>query len=178
MRVEPRGGGLRPRESDTRPYAERTLSVTTKLARFTRRHANFGRLGGHAAPGVDGERFARPAVKDSGWEPDGVTRQVRFCEEPGAESSHGRDIVAPPGNQAANREHQRLPKRGQGPGLLSDHDFHSVCISVRRKPWSVPVFRRWSVPVFRRSLAASRSYPPPRSTTPASRSGTDGGCRT
>jgi len=27
--------------------------------------------------------------------------------------------VAPPGNQAANREHKRLPKRRQGPGLLS-----------------------------------------------------------
>jgi hypothetical protein len=28
MRVEQRGGGLRQRESDTRPYAERTLTVT------------------------------------------------------------------------------------------------------------------------------------------------------
>jgi hypothetical protein len=34
---------------------------------------------------------------------------------------HGRDIVAPPGNPAANREHQLLPKRRQGHGLLSDH---------------------------------------------------------
>ena len=35
MRAEQRGGGLRQRESDTRPYAERTLTVTTKLERFT-----------------------------------------------------------------------------------------------------------------------------------------------
>jgi len=35
MRVEQRGGGLRQRESETRPYAERTLTVTTKLERFT-----------------------------------------------------------------------------------------------------------------------------------------------
>ena len=35
MRAERRGGGLRQRESDTRPYAERTLTVTTKLERFT-----------------------------------------------------------------------------------------------------------------------------------------------
>ena len=35
MRAERRGGGLRQRESDTRPYAERILSVTTKLERFT-----------------------------------------------------------------------------------------------------------------------------------------------
>jgi hypothetical protein len=34
-RVEHRGGGLRERESDTRPYAERILPVTTKLERFT-----------------------------------------------------------------------------------------------------------------------------------------------
>jgi len=42
-------------------------------------------------------------VEDSNWEPDGVTLQVRFCEESGAEPSHGGDIAAPPGNQAANR---------------------------------------------------------------------------
>ena len=34
------------------------------------------------------------------WEPDGVTLQVRFCEEPGNEAAHGQNIVAPPGNQA------------------------------------------------------------------------------
>jgi len=34
------------------------------------------------APGVDG--FLRPSIgDDSNWEPDGVTLQVRFCEEPG-----------------------------------------------------------------------------------------------
>jgi len=35
MLVEQRGGGLRQRESDTRPYAERIKTVTTKLERFT-----------------------------------------------------------------------------------------------------------------------------------------------
>jgi len=29
---------------------------------------------------------------------------VRFCEGPGRNSDHGRDHVAPPGKQAANRE--------------------------------------------------------------------------
>jgi hypothetical protein len=66
----------------------------------------------------------RPLVQDSDWEPDGVTLQVRFCEESGAEPSHDRDSVAPPGNQAANREHQLLSKRRQGPGLLSPYYSH------------------------------------------------------
>lgn len=35
MREERRGGGLRQRKSDTRPYAERILTVATKLERFT-----------------------------------------------------------------------------------------------------------------------------------------------
>lgn len=35
MRVEQRSGGLRQRERETRPYSERTLSVTTRLERFT-----------------------------------------------------------------------------------------------------------------------------------------------
>ena len=78
MRAEQRGGGLRQRESDTRPYAERTLSVTTKLERFTRMareepqtrftslmgllfdpeglRESFGRQDGGKAPGVDGIR--------------------------------------------------------------------------------------------------------------------------
>jgi hypothetical protein len=43
---------------------------------------------------------------------------VRFCEGPGCNLDHGRDHVAPPGKQAANREHKlRLPVRGV-PGLL------------------------------------------------------------
>jgi len=37
----------------------------------------------------------------------------------GNEPSHGRDIVAPPGNQAANSENKLLAKRRQEPGLLS-----------------------------------------------------------
>jgi hypothetical protein len=78
MPVEPRGGGLRQRESDTRPYAERTLTVTTKLERFTLKareepqtrfnalmgllwdpdglRESFGRQDGRKAPGVDGVR--------------------------------------------------------------------------------------------------------------------------
>jgi len=35
MRVEQRGGGLRQCAGETRPYTERTLSVTTMPARFT-----------------------------------------------------------------------------------------------------------------------------------------------
>jgi hypothetical protein len=76
MLVEPGGGGLRERESETRPYAERTLTVTTKLERFTLKareepqtrftalmgllwdldglRASFGRQDGRKAPGVDG----------------------------------------------------------------------------------------------------------------------------
>lgn len=78
MLVEPRGGGLRQRESDTRPYAERTLPVTTKLKRFTLKareeprtrftalmgllwdpdglRESFRRQDGRKAPGVDGVR--------------------------------------------------------------------------------------------------------------------------
>lgn len=78
MRVEPRGGGLRQRERATRPYAERTLTVTTKLKRFTLKareelhtrftslmgllfdldglRESFGRQDGRKAPGVDGVR--------------------------------------------------------------------------------------------------------------------------
>jgi len=73
-------------------------------------------------------------VEDSNWEPDGVTLQVRFCEESGAEPSHGRDIVAPPGNQAANRENKLLPKRRQGPGLLSVYfEFRGQCGLARSR---------------------------------------------
>jgi hypothetical protein len=76
MPAERRGGGLRQRESDTRPYAERTLTVTTKLERFTLKaraepqtrftalmgllfdpeglRESVERQGGRKAPGVDG----------------------------------------------------------------------------------------------------------------------------
>jgi RNA-directed DNA polymerase len=69
---------LRQRESETRPYAERTLTVTTKLERFTRMarerpherfnalmgllsdpeglRESFERQDGRKAPGVDGVR--------------------------------------------------------------------------------------------------------------------------
>ena len=78
MRVEPRGGGLRERASETRPYTERIVPVTTKLDRFTLKareepqtrfnalmgilsdpeglRESFGRQDGGKAPGVDGVR--------------------------------------------------------------------------------------------------------------------------
>jgi hypothetical protein len=37
MRVEPRRGGRGERQNETRPYTERTLTVTTKFGRFTAR---------------------------------------------------------------------------------------------------------------------------------------------
>jgi len=33
-------------------------------------------------------------VEDSDWEPDGVTLQVRFCEEPGAERKQGPGLLS------------------------------------------------------------------------------------
>jgi len=78
MREEPRGGGLRQRNRETRPYTERTLPVSTKLERFTHKARNepqtrfnalmgmlfdpeglrdsFERQKEHKAPGVDGVR--------------------------------------------------------------------------------------------------------------------------
>ena len=78
MRVEPRGGGLRQRKRETRPYTERTLPVSTRLERFTQKARNepqtrfnalmgllfdpeglresFERQDGRKAPGVDGIR--------------------------------------------------------------------------------------------------------------------------
>jgi len=78
MQVEPRGGGLRQRNRETRPYTERTLPVSTKLERFTHKARNepqtrfnalmgmlfdpeglrdsFERQKEHKAPGVDGVR--------------------------------------------------------------------------------------------------------------------------
>src|SRR5690606_414747 len=51
MRVEPRGGGLRQRKRETRPYTERTLPVSTRLERFTHKarselHTRFNALMG------------------------------------------------------------------------------------------------------------------------------------
>lgn len=78
MRAERRGGGLRQRERETRPYAERTLPVLTRLERFTLKacqepktrfnalmglvfdpeglRESFERQDGTKAPGVDGMR--------------------------------------------------------------------------------------------------------------------------
>ena len=78
MREEPRGGGLRQRNRETRPYTERTLPVSTKLERFTHKARNepqtrfnalmgmlfdpeglrdsFERQKEHKASGVDGIR--------------------------------------------------------------------------------------------------------------------------
>jgi len=78
MRAEQRSGGLRERENATRPYAARTLTVTTRFERFTARarqglqerftalmgllfdpeglRESFERQDGRKAPGVDGIR--------------------------------------------------------------------------------------------------------------------------
>jgi len=54
---------------------------------------------------------------------------VRFCEGPGRNLDHGRDHVAPPGNQAANREDKHRPTVREVPGLLEtpttrhNHEF-------------------------------------------------------
>ena len=78
MRAERRDGGLRQRKSETRPYTERTLTVTSKLERFTLKareepqprftslmgmlfdpeglRESFERQDGRKAPGVDGVR--------------------------------------------------------------------------------------------------------------------------
>jgi RNA-directed DNA polymerase len=78
MRAERRGGGLRQRERDTRPYPARTMPVTTRLERFTQKareepqlrfnalmgllsdpeglRESFERQDGRKAPGVDGMR--------------------------------------------------------------------------------------------------------------------------
>ena len=78
MRAERRGGGLRQRQNETRPYTERTLTVTTKFERFTRMardepqrrfnalmglltdpeglRESLERQEGSKAPGVDGVR--------------------------------------------------------------------------------------------------------------------------
>ncbi len=51
---------------------------------------------------------------------------VRFCEGSGDNSGHGRDIVAPPGNLAANREHELRPKVRGVPDLLKTPFLSSV----------------------------------------------------
>ena len=43
---------------------------------------------------------------------------VRFCEGSGINSGHGRDIVAPPVNQAENGENKRRPTAWGVLGLL------------------------------------------------------------
>jgi hypothetical protein len=42
--------------------------------------------------------------------------------------------VAPPGNQAANREHKLRPKRRQGPGLLSEIGANQRVLRPRTDP--------------------------------------------
>ena len=78
MRAERRGGGLRQRKSEPRPYTERILIVTSKFERFTCKaraephtrftslmgllfdpeglRESFDRQNGRKAPGVDGVR--------------------------------------------------------------------------------------------------------------------------
>jgi len=77
---------------------------------------------------------------------------VRFCEGPGRNSDHGRDPVAPPGNQAANREHKHRPTVREVPGLLetprlsSSRSTPATSASARsscsRKTGPVPDFSR------------------------------------
>jgi len=128
MRAEPRGGGWRQRASDTRPSAERTLTVTTQLERFTRMareeprtrftalmgllfdpeglRESFGRQDGRQAPGVDGIRILHDLypIPSLGGR---LKLGAGGCNTPspvlrgvGNESLYDRDRVAPPGNQA------------------------------------------------------------------------------
>jgi hypothetical protein len=90
MRAEQRGGGLRQRAADTRPYTERIPSVATDISALhsvgvsvslgqARKRPAFRGSGRRESMGF----YARPIGDASNWEPDGVTLQVRFCEEPG-----------------------------------------------------------------------------------------------
>ena len=103
MQAERRGGGLRQRERETRPYAERTMTVTTRLERFAQKsreeprmrfnalmgwvfdpeglRESFERQDGKKAPGVDGmskEQYAegvegRIAELSAAAAPDGLS---------------------------------------------------------------------------------------------------------
>ena len=81
---------------DTRTYSVRTLPVTTPAVRFTRSVCRClrDRQGQRRAP--LGRRCARsrwtrvhPIEEAPNWEPNGVTRQVRFSEEPGTNGRMG-----------------------------------------------------------------------------------------
>jgi hypothetical protein len=61
---------------------------------------------------------------------------VRFREGPGRNLDHGRDHVAPPGNQAANREHKRRPTVRGVPGLLKTPSL--LTPSLFRDPEPLP----------------------------------------
>jgi len=85
--------------------------VTLTLARFTQlARLPMGRCAGSSPlrrmPSVWSRQGAGSlpcsTAKGSGWEPDGVTLQVLLLRA-GNEPTHGGDIAAPPGNQAANR---------------------------------------------------------------------------
>jgi hypothetical protein len=71
---------------------------------------------------------------------------VRFCEGSGYNSGHGRDIVAPLGNQAANRENKLRPKVWGVPDLLETHDStQSTNFDSSSCPQYNHVYRRWAI---------------------------------
>jgi len=60
-------------------------------------------------------------------EPDVWKIRLSGSEEgPGNNRRYGWDVVAPPGNQAANREDKIQPIAMEGPGLLDNNDVASL----------------------------------------------------
>ena len=53
---------------------------------------------------------------------------VRFCEGLGYNSDQGCNIVALPGNQAANREYKRHPTVWGVPSLLENLQRRKICL--------------------------------------------------
>ncbi len=95
------------------------------------RRASFERQDGSKAPGIDGVSItSTPSLGGrlklgAGWchTPSPVLRGA------GNELAYGCDSVAPPGNQAANREHKLQPNRWQEPGLLSDISSYVLTVA-------------------------------------------------
>jgi hypothetical protein len=102
--------------------------VSTKLARFTQSACPaLERCAESTArrrlPHVRSRQGAGPlpcsTVNDSGWEPDGVTLQVRFCEEPGTNR-----------RMAEILRHRRETRR--------QTDKANVCLNVGKDPAYFP----------------------------------------
>jgi len=53
----------------------------------------------------------------------------------GRRAVHGQDIVAPPGNQAANREDERWPKHGETPAYSPTSPYRPGSARSTRNPW-------------------------------------------